>query len=70
MLLEIEFSGGSCYWMLNSQVVNMVNMIWILTSQVVQKPTQEAKQTLAALSRQVATSVQDIVHCAELIKGR
>ncbi|XP_056003983.1 talin-1-like isoform X5 [Ostrea edulis] len=38
-------------------------------STVVQKPTQEAKQTLAALSRQVATSVQDIVHCAELIKG-
>ncbi|XP_056002818.1 talin-2-like [Ostrea edulis] len=26
------------------------------------------KQTLAAVSRQVATSVQDIVHCAELIK--
>ncbi|XP_061190934.1 talin-1-like isoform X3 [Saccostrea echinata] len=38
-------------------------------SVVVQKPSQESKQTLAALSRQVATSVQEVVHCAELIKG-
>ncbi|XP_061190935.1 talin-1-like isoform X4 [Saccostrea echinata] len=37
-------------------------------SVVVQKPSQESKQTLAALSRQVATSVQEVVHCAELIK--
>nr|XP_022305900.1 talin-1-like isoform X8 [Crassostrea virginica] len=37
-------------------------------STVIQKPSQESKQTLAAMSRQVATSVSDIVHCAELIK--
>ena len=37
--------------------------------QVVQKPSQEAKQTLAARAHQVAVSVQEIVHCSELIKG-
>lgn len=38
-------------------------------STVVQKPSQEAKQTLAARAHQVAVSVQEIVHCSELIKG-
>lgn len=37
-------------------------------STVVQKPSQEAKQTLAARAHQVAVSVQEIVHCSELIK--
>lgn len=36
---------------------------------MVQKPSQEAKQTLAARAHQVAVSVQEIVHCSELIKG-
>lgn len=35
---------------------------------MVQKPSQEAKQTLAARAHQVAVSVQEIVHCSELIK--
>lgn len=38
--------------------------------QVIQKPSQESKQTLANKSRKVATAVSDIIHCAELIKGR
>ena len=36
---------------------------------IVQKPTVEAKQNLISISRQVANSVTEIVHSAEVIKG-
>ena len=38
--------------------------------QVLQKPSVEARQHLTVLSRNVATSVAEIVHSAEAIKGR
>lgn len=37
--------------------------------QIVKHPTYQAKQQLAELSREVAQSVSQLVHCAEDLKG-
>ena len=36
---------------------------------IVLKPTYEKKQKLLALSREVASTVADLVHCGEALKG-
>lgn len=42
---------------------------WMHLDQITQKPTQDSKLNLAIISKKVATSVTEIVHAAEAIKG-
>ena len=44
--------------------MNRTNLV-----QITQKPTPESKSNLAVISKKVATSVTEIVHAAEAIKG-
>lgn len=41
-----------------------------LVHQIVLKPSPDKKQKLATFSKEVATSVADVVHAAEALKGK